>query len=510
MKYWNNFWANLSVKAGKSKYDIHNYTTIKLLENGVEDSVDNMRKTFNSINSANLKINNINELLSDLLAAMERNSWPDVVNQIIMNNDELQSNLQINNINEKKLINNTYPKQENHSLSQIEILSFCGKLLDYLNNGSASFNSATEKYTYLQTYFEVKEQIAKMQNILLVREILHREDNKKHNENNEQKIQKQKEELELVINANYLAFQSSIEEYKQLKKEIEDIDKNNNKINENNNQNKENIMKVNDANTIMFKLQEIETKINKENFEQPDSIFKNNNNKYIAVSNKQNLENQKHLLTKKLELCMLLRGIMTQIEDFIYVFVCKEQENYAFADDKNKCKETINEISLEYLTKMQNTIINDNDFSEDFHNQVSKCTSLSNNNSTKITILEEQQSLMDTLCCSICVNDPITYAIKDINSGENLDDILKKHHPQEANMKPLMQYNINGNYNNNNLFNDIKLNNINNDNESDKFDLSKQYTDMFNNDINNTSSEKYGLKFDKKRILTNVSKYSDD
>ena len=233
MKYLSNFSNNVSVELDKDEWNKDKYTKIKkikLLQLNVETQVDNQNDDFNSINSSNSQIADIKELADNLLIHATIDDWQGLVNQIkqpINNNNQPISQEDNKQISQEKLYQ--YFNNKNYSLSQMEILSFCGKLLDILQTGDIPLQTQSDKYEYLKQYFEVKSKIAKIQNILLVREILHREDSKnKDNEtavygNNEQKIQKQKEELELVINANYLAFQSSIQEYKQLKKEIDDI-----------------------------------------------------------------------------------------------------------------------------------------------------------------------------------------------------------------------------------------------------------------------------------------------
>ena len=249
---------------------------------------------------------------------------------------EANENFDPNKYNYDKITNN----DTSNILSQTDICAFCDKLLDILKNGDIPLQTQSDKYQYLKPYFEVKSKIAKIQNILLVREIYHRYNNKNKDKDNkqglyadnEQKIQKQKEELELVINANYLAFQSSIEDYKQLKKEIENIksdlkkDKNNDAINENNNQYEFNIINVEDKMKIMGQLKEIEKQIKKENFEQKEGTLKNDDNEFFEDADKKTLETQKHLLTKKLELCILKDCIKQQIDGFIDVFSCSKED----------------------------------------------------------------------------------------------------------------------------------------------------------------------------------------
>ncbi|MBQ7552545.1 MAG: hypothetical protein IJT15_03815 [Rickettsiales bacterium] len=473
MDYLNNWCGNLSVWCGKRYFNTDKYKGIevkngKQLLNSIETSVDNNAIDTQNINKRNSQIDNINDAVDNLLNAVKINSWQDIVNQIKQPNST-ESDKEAGN---EKL---------HYSLSQTEILSFCGKLLDILKTGDLPLSNAFDRLRYLTQYFEVKSKIAKIQNILLVREIFHREDNNNKDDktavykNNEQKIQKPKEQLELVINANYIAFQSSIEEYKQLKKEIEDIDKNNNKINENNNQNKENIMKVNDAKAIMFKLQEIETQINKENFEQTESMFENENNKFLTGGTKQNLENQKNILTKKLELCVLKDCITKQIDNFtdIFLFIKSNDQNKLnnfennFEKEKKNIANSINRIGLEYLSKMNNLIqaneYLNKDFDTEINNMNKQIENINNNidnDNAKPYTTSTETSCMDSLCCRICAEEPITYTNKEINGRENVENILKNYQKNKTDST------LGDNKNTNNLYNKEKeeYNNVDNNN----------------------------------------------
>ena len=215
----------------------------------------------------------------------------------------------------------------------------------------------------------------------MVREILNRKDNNNKDnetafyENNDQKLNEQQEELELVIKANYLAFQSSIEDYKQLKKEIDDIKSqlknttNNDAINENNINN--NTYDINEDD-IITKLKDIESKISTNKFEQKESTLKNNNNQFWEDVDKKTLEIQKHLLTKQLELCYLENGIKQQIDSFIDIFFYIEKDGQLneFEIEKKNIKDSINDIGVKYLSKMHSLIQNDEDLNKDFETQI--------------------------------------------------------------------------------------------------------------------------------------------
>ena len=384
MDYLNNWCGNLSVWCGKRYFNTDKYESIevencKQLLNGIEVSMDNNAIDTQNINKRNSQIDNINDAVDNLLNAVKVNSWQDMVNQIkqqtLTNNSKQNSN---NGLSQQEL--SAYFKSE-FSLSQIEILSFCGKLLDILKTGNIPLQDQSDKYEYLKQYFEVKSKIAKIQNILLVREILNRKDNNNKDnetafyENNDQKLNEQQEELELVIKANYLAFQSSIEDYKQLKKEIDDIKSqlknttNNDAINENNINN--NTYDINEDD-IITKLKDIESKISTNKFEQKESTLKNNNNQFWEDVDKKTLEIQKHLLTKQLELCYLENGIKQQIDSFIDIFFYIEKDGQLneFEIEKKNIKDSINDIGVKYLSKMHSLIQNDEDLNKDFETQI--------------------------------------------------------------------------------------------------------------------------------------------
>lgn len=202
MQKLNNFFDNLEVNSKKKDWQTQYY----------EDIVQNMNNNLNSSDATSIqKPQGIEDIVDDILSTIENSkSWQDIVN--LIKNHELVTVSRPNN-------NNYNNEKKDQSLSRTEILSFCGKLLDILKSGNIPLKKQNNKYAYVATFFTVKNKIAKIQNELLALELLSRNYGYK-DQNTITIFNAKKEEWRKLIDANYQALQSSINDYEQLDEEI--------------------------------------------------------------------------------------------------------------------------------------------------------------------------------------------------------------------------------------------------------------------------------------------------
>ena len=263
--------------------------------------------------------------------------------------------------------------------------------------------------------------------------------------------------IDLVIKANYLAFQSSMQEYDQLQKEIEGIKQ---KLTQ---EEKANIHKL---------LNKYQGKKNKNNIKdnKKDEASKDlpeeptlNESKIIDILTYEKTinDNEKKLLTKLLEKCILVNGIRNRIRSFESVFSTSDQQNNEiqekkgeqdekksnlmknmyepsceFEQDKSEISQFLNESLSIYANKIKRTIQGKHHFEQeyDFLNSI-----FPDDNQYDDTGKEKSYASGSTsdytggLCCSVCADDYITYSNKEINSRENIDDILNKYQPTTNN-----------------------------------------------------------------------------
>ena len=130
----------------------------------------------------------------------------------------------------------------------------------------------------------------------------------------------------------------------------------------------------------------------------------------------------------------------------------------------------------EYLNKDFDTEINN------MNKQIENINNNIDNDNAKPYTTSTETSCMDSLCCRICAEEPITYTSKNINGMENIDNILTNFKPLEL-KKETGLYHF-SNYNNN-------------------INGSLLYEKKSLNNMNNESSEKQN------RIFDSISKYSD-
>ena len=238
-----------------NKHDLSDNKTLRNF--GIEREMDNNNETYSEIKLKNPNIDEIKNILKNLSNYVNTTKWhkdeycydalEDTIYDILYPKtaSPKQISKEVNIItssNNKTETKNKEPlkQSEPHHLSQQDILIFCGSLLEMLKNGTVPFSSKKEKMQYLRTFFELKNQIANIESILLFREILNRtkptEKNKENNnedngnlEGNKLSANEQKLEIDKLCDEIYSAFESSVKEYKDLeleiKKEYLDINK---------------------------------------------------------------------------------------------------------------------------------------------------------------------------------------------------------------------------------------------------------------------------------------------
>ena len=558
MGYWNNFWDNLKVLWNK-----HDLSDNKTLRNfGIKREMDNNNETYSEIKLKNPNIDEIENILKNLSGYVNTTQWHNDKDYDITSLEDTiydilypktaspkQISKEVNII--KSFNNNTETKNqelskqsEPHHLSQQDILIFCGSLLEMLKNGTAPFGSKEEKMQYLRTFFELKNQIANIESILLLREILNRtkptEKNKENNnedngnlEGNKLSADEQKPEIDKLCDEIYSAFESSVKEYKDLeleiKKEYLDINKD------------KEISNIDEVSITFDKIQkeyiEICQLIGKCQDIQMLSLMQSPN-KQQNQGNAQPLpdlyKKQQKLakLSEKANLATIFKEyIYKQISNFANTFYYNTDCAYAaniFASDKidteKKCG-VANEICINILQKMlkiiKGTEISNTDIIETIRNVLSRedknqINSIVNDNNDanknnindKIDKINEDHDVdkstsfykrpscfLDSICCSICTDEPVLYSAKDINSKEDLYREPKNQKKENNNKQELINFNINipiskkDNINNNNISfpfyeeegtfiknnNDFLLNNKSNNNITEGMNENIQY-----------------------------------
>ena len=172
---------------------------------------------------------------------------------------------------------------------------------------------------------------------------------------------------------------------------------------------------------------------------------------------------------------MLKDCITKQIDNFtdIFLFIKSNDQNKLnnfennFEKEKKNIANSINRIGLEYLSKMNNLIqaneYLNKDFDTEINNMNKQIENINNNidnDNAKPYTTSTETSCMDSLCCRICAEEPITYTNKEINGRENVENILKNYQKNKTDST------LGDNKNTNNLYNKEKeeYNNVDNNN----------------------------------------------
>lgn len=548
MRYWNNFWDNLKVLWNK-----HDLSDNKTLRNfGIEREMDNNNETYSEIKLKNLKNPNIDEIdniLKNLSRDVNTDKWhkdegcditslEDTIYDILYpkTTSPKQISKEVNII--KSLNNNTETKNkeplkqsEPHHLSQQDILIFCGSLLEMLKNGTVPFSSKKEKMQYLRTFFELKNQIANIESILLLREILNRtkptEKNKENNnedngnlEGNKLSANEQKLEIDKLCDEIYSAFESSVKEYKDLeleiKKEYLDINKD------------KKISNIDELSTTFDKIQTEHKEICQliSQREQTQML-----NSIPAINKQQNQGNTQPLpdLYKKQQklakLCDKVK-LANIFNDYIYYQIANFADTFYYNTNRKCTNNTFesekkcgvaNEICIRNLQKMLkiikgteisntniiericnilsqedqnqiNSIVNDNnDVNKNNINDKIDKINEDNNVDDSVSFYKRPSCFLDSICCSICTDEPVLYSAKDINSKEDLYREPKIQKKDKNDEQKLINFNTN--------IPMSKKDNINNNN------ISLQFYGEEGTLVNNNNHNSFSLNDNKSHIL---------
>ena len=501
MRYWNNFWDNLKVLW--NKHDISNNKTLQSYN--IKEAIDSNFKTSTEIKLKNPEFYEIGDILRSLIGCAKQRAWhTNIVNnqhtleEIIYNilypktaspkqiSKEVNIPQSSNNNTETK--NQEQSKQsEPHHLSQQDILIFCGSLLEMLKNGTAPFEDEKYKMQYLEEFFRVKNQIANIESILLFREILNRtkptEKNKENNnenngniEGNKLSINEQKLEIKKLCDEIYSAFESSVKEYKDLELEIKKEYLDINKDKKNSDSDASNIT----LDGILQENEKICKSMQNDDAEQMLNLILplNKQQNQVTVQQSHDLENKQQKLAKlcyKVKLANIFKDyIYNQIANFADTFYYNTEEPYASTEFGIEKKSGVaNEICISNLQKMLkiiketeisntdiivticsflsqedqkqiNSIVdNDNGVNKNNINDKMDKINEDNNVDDSVSFSKRPSCFLDSICCSICTDEPVLYSAKDINSKEDLYREPKIQKKDKNDEQKLINFNTN-------------------------------------------------------------------